>query len=62
MGGGFAPWRDAAAPSNGMAFARTVLILSKLASLEHKSDAIRLSRSPASVWKGGQRILIMQVT
>lgn len=49
MGGGFAPWRDAAAPSHGMAFAQTALILSKPASLEHKSDAIRLSRSPEGV-------------
>jgi hypothetical protein len=44
-GGGFAPWRDAASPSHGMAFARTVLILSKSASLEYKSDASRLRRS-----------------
>ncbi|SBW18630.1 hypothetical protein FDG2_0747 [Candidatus Protofrankia californiensis] len=33
-------------PSHGMAFVRTVLILSKSASLEHKSDATRLRRSP----------------
>jgi hypothetical protein len=48
VGGGFAPWRDAAAPSHGMAFARTVLILSKSASLEHKSDATRLRRRALS--------------
>ncbi len=34
-------------PSHGMAFARTVLILSKSTSLEHKSDAPRLRRNPA---------------
>src|SRR5262245_42338276 len=33
-------------PSHGMAVARTVLILSKSASLQHKSDATRLHPSP----------------